>query len=100
MNWQVYIIRCSDGTLYTGITTDIERRWRQHEGQGGAKYFRGRQPVAVVYLERGHDRSSASRREAAIKKLRRMDKECLIGSPHNLLQAARWSGFSNTGPRE
>lgn len=83
------MIRCSDETLYTGITNDLQRRWRQHQGRQGAKYFRGRQPVAVVYLEPGHDRSSASRREAAIKKLQRMDKERLIGSPHNLLHAIR-----------
>jgi putative endonuclease len=67
VNWQVYIIRCSDESLYTGITTDLERRWRQHSSRRGARYFRGRAPVAVVYLERGHDRSSASRREVAIK---------------------------------
>jgi putative endonuclease len=80
------MIRCSDASLYTGITNDLQRRWRQHSGdRGGAKYFRGRQPVAVVYLEHGHDRSSASRREAEIKKLQRADKEYLIRSPHNLL---------------
>jgi putative endonuclease len=79
------MIRCSDETLYTGITTDLERRWRQHAGRQGARYFRGRSPVEVVYLEPGHDRSSASRREADIKKLQRADKERLIRSPHNLL---------------
>jgi putative endonuclease len=83
MDWQVYIIRCSDGTLYTGITRDIERRLAQHGGSTGAKYFRGRRPEAVVYLEGGHDRSSASRREARIKQLRRTDKLRLIGSPSN-----------------
>jgi putative endonuclease len=83
MEWQVYIIRCSDGTLYTGITRDIERRLAQHGSSAGAKYFRGRRPEAVVYLEGGHDRSSASRREARIKQLSRMDKLRLIGSPAN-----------------
>ena len=83
MDWQVYIIRCSDGTLYTGITVDIERRLAQHGSSAGAKYFRGRRPEAVVYLEGGHDRSSASRREARIKQLSRMDKLRLIGSPAN-----------------
>ncbi len=83
MDWQVYIIRCSDGTLYTGITVDIERRLAQHGSSTGAKYFRGRRPEAVVYLEGGHDRSSASRREASIKQLSRMDKLRLIGSPAN-----------------
>jgi putative endonuclease len=83
MDWQVYIIRCSDGTLYTGITRDIERRLAQHGSSAGAKYFRGRRPEAVVYLEGGHDRSSASRREARIKQLNRMNKLRLIGSPAN-----------------
>lgn len=83
MDWQVYIIRCSDGSLYTGITRDIERRLSQHGSSAGAKYFRGRSPEAVVYLEGGHDRSSASRREAQIKQLRRTDKLRLISSPAN-----------------
>lgn len=77
-DWRVYILRCSDHSLYTGITTDMERRFRQHAGGSGARYFRGRQPLAVVFLESGHDRSSASRREAEIKALSRSDKELLI----------------------
>ncbi len=88
MNWQVYMIRCSDDSLYTGITCDVVRRWRQHGGPRGAKYFRGRRPLAVVYLEAGHDRSSASRREAEIKKLQRVEKERLICSADNGLHAA------------
>lgn len=80
MNWLVYIISCSDGSLYTGITTDLERRLQQHATRRGAKYFRGRLPGAVVYLECGHDRSSASRREAAIKKLTAQAKRQLIAS--------------------
>jgi putative endonuclease len=69
MNWQVYIILCSDGSLYTGITTDLERRLGQHRQGRGAKYFRGRWPEKVVYTETGHSRSSAASREAAIKAL-------------------------------
>ncbi len=80
MNWQVYIIRCSDGSLYTGITLDIERRLSQHGRNAGAKYFRGRRPEAVVYLEGGHSRSTASRREAQIKQLSRVEKLRLIGA--------------------
>ncbi len=80
MNWQVYIILCSDDSLYTGITTDVERRFGQHLTGTGAKYFRGRSPRQVVYCEGGHDRSSASRREAEIKKLRADDKRQLIAS--------------------
>ncbi len=78
MNWQVYIILCSDDSLYTGITTDVERRFSQHLAGTGAKYFRGRSPRQIVYLEVGHDRSSASRREAEIKRLRPADKRRLI----------------------
>jgi putative endonuclease len=76
--WLVYMIRCCDGSYYTGITTDIERRVRQHAEGRGAKYFRGRQPRELVYLEGGHDRSSASKREVAIKRLTRREKERLL----------------------
>ncbi|WP_321530051.1 GIY-YIG nuclease family protein [uncultured Desulfuromonas sp.] len=77
-NWLVYIIRCRDNSLYTGITTDLERRFAQHAGGRGARYFRGHEPVEVVYHESGHSRSSASRREAAIKKLKTADKWHLV----------------------
>lgn len=80
MNWLVYIILCSDGSLYTGITNDLERRLLQHASRRGAKYFRARAPGPVVYLEHGHDRSSASRREAAIKKLTLPAKRRLIAA--------------------
>jgi putative endonuclease len=81
MDWKVYIIRCDDETLYTGVTTDLERRFREHRDlRCGAKYFNGRKPLEVVYSEKGHDRSSACRREAAIKKLSRNEKLCLIKS--------------------
>ena len=88
MNWQVYMILCTDNSLYTGITTDMERRFRQHAGAQGAKYFRGRRPDEVVYLEGGHTRSSASKREVAIKKLLRVDKLRLIASNSNELSVA------------
>ena len=83
MNWQVYLIRCSDNSLYTGITTDIERRFRQHGAGSGARYFRGRKPVEVVYLENGHTRGSAAKREAAIKALSRAEKVLLTESDRN-----------------
>ena len=83
MNWQVYIILCTDNSLYTGITLDIDRRLSEHGGALGAKYFRGRKPQQVVYLESGHTRSSASKREAAIKKLKRAVKLALIESGKN-----------------
>jgi putative endonuclease len=85
MNWYVYMIRCDDDSLYTGITDDVERRVMQHASRRGAKYFRGRQPAQVVYLESGHSRCSAAQREAAIKKMRRPAKDCLIASASNNL---------------
>ncbi len=87
MNWQVYIIVCSDESLYTGISTDVERRFDQHAAGTGAKYFRGHTPIRVVYLEEGHDRSSACRREAEIKKLRPVEKRRLLTSAHNRLKS-------------
>lgn len=80
MNWHIYIILCSDDTLYTGITTDLQRRIAQHASGRGAKYFRGRQPLRIVYQESGHSRSSASRRELEIKALDRTEKCILISS--------------------
>ncbi len=83
MPWTVYIILASDGSLYTGITTDLERRFAEHkEGKAGkgAKYFHGgRQPQKIVYSEPSKDRSRASRREAAIKSLSRQEKLALCG---------------------
>jgi len=78
VEWHVYIILCSDDSLYTGVTTDVERRFRQHAQGRGAKYFRGRQPLRVVYLEHNHSRSSAASREARIKAMDRPTKLDLI----------------------
>ncbi len=78
-NWKLYIIEADDASLYTGITTDVERRFGEHaQKRKGARYFNGRNPLQVVYLEDGHDRASASRREAEIKKLSRDQKINLI----------------------
>lgn len=75
MSWWVYIIETEDSSLYTGVTTDIARRFSEHlNGKTGAKYFKGRKPVAVVYSSKEKDRSSAQQREAAIKKLPRSEK--------------------------
>jgi len=77
--WFVYIIRADDDSLYTGITTDLARRLKQHQsGKGGAKYFRGRSAIDYVYTESGHNRSSAAVREAQIKKLTRQQKKLLF----------------------
>jgi len=81
--WFVYIIHCTDDSLYTGITTDVKRRYAQHAVQQGAKYFRGRKPKQLVYQESGHDRSTASKREIEIKKLSRASKFQLIASAQN-----------------
>ncbi|MGD8615507.1 MAG: GIY-YIG nuclease family protein [Gammaproteobacteria bacterium] len=85
MSWQVYMILCSDDSLYTGISTDALRRLEQHARRLGARYFRSRRPRGLVYLETGHSRSSASRREAAIKRLKRIDKKKLVDSRRNEL---------------
>ena len=77
--WSLYIIEASDRSFYTGITTDVERRFEEHlQCRKGAKYFNGRKPLGVVYREDGHNRSSAGKREAEIKKLSRSEKELLI----------------------
>ena len=78
MDWIVYILRCSDGSYYTGITNDILRRVQQHNAGKGAKYTKGRGPVELVYQEGHPNRSSSSRREAEIKKLTKEQKETLI----------------------
>lgn len=83
MTWQVYILTCSDGTLYTGVCTDLPRRLNEHNGAGtkGAKYTRARRPVQLFYQEPCADRASACRREAAIKKLTRNQKLALGAPP-------------------
>lgn len=83
MRWVVYIIHCSDESLYTGITNDVSRRFKQHAVLKGAKYFRGRQPQQLVYLEPGHNRSSAAKREIEIKKISRKEKWRVIASDLN-----------------
>ena len=77
--WYVYLLRCADNTLYTGITTDLERRIKEHnESPEGAKYTRARRPVSLVYSESFSDRSTASAREASLKKLSKAAKEALL----------------------
>lgn len=72
--WYVYVLRCADGTLYTGTTTDTERRVAAHNSGKGAKYTRGRAPVELLYREPCEDKASALRREMEIKKLPRQEK--------------------------
>lgn len=76
--WELYILRCGDGTFYTGIARDAEKRLEVHRSGKGAKYTRGRGPLQIVYRERCPDHGTALRREYAIKQLSRDEKERLI----------------------
>lgn len=78
MAWYVYMLRCGDGSLYTGCTDDVERRLAVHNSGKGAKYTRSRLPVTLVYRENVADKSAALRREAAIKALPRAKKLVLL----------------------
>lgn len=78
--WTVYVLRCKDDSLYTGVTTDIERRVNEHnhDNKLAASYTKSRRPVKLVYTESCEDRSQALKREMGIKKLKRKQKEALI----------------------
>jgi putative endonuclease len=78
--WWVYVVRCADGTLYTGVTTDVRRRLARHNAGTASKYTRARRPVELAYREPVRGRSAALRREAAIKRLTRRAKEALIAT--------------------
>ena len=80
MPWYVYILRCGDGSLYTGITDNMPRRLASHQAGRGAKYTRGRGPLKLVYQEEVSDKPAALRREIEIKRLKRAEKERLIES--------------------
>jgi len=81
-SWQVYIVRCADDSLYTGIARDLERRIAEHNADNGpgASYTRSRRPVTLVYREFAADRSAASKREYQIKQLSRAEKLALIAA--------------------
>lgn len=83
MTWSLYVLECSDGSLYTGITTDIKRRLRQHNGEiaGGAKYTRSRRPVQLRAIREAGTQSEAAKAEWAFKQLRR---------PQKLQEISRW----------
>lgn len=83
--WSIYLLRCADGSLYTGIATDVERRLQEHRcGKRGSKYLRGRGPLRLEFSQTVGDRSLASRVEHRIKQLSRQDKEALIRQPRSL----------------
>jgi putative endonuclease len=94
--WYVYMLRTRDGSLYTGISTDPERRLCQHErGLRGARSLRGKGPLQLVWIEAASDRSLASKREAAIKKLAKVAKEQLVESGASGLQEVKTgSGYN------
>ncbi|MFW2403559.1 MAG: GIY-YIG nuclease family protein [Gammaproteobacteria bacterium] len=81
--WFVYVVQCSDGSLYTGVATDVDARIEQHNAGRGAKYTRGRRPVKLMYFEPADHRSAALRREIAIKRLKLADKRKLIARAVN-----------------
>ena len=86
--YYTYIMRCEDGSLYTGITTDVQRRLKEHQGKlsGGAKYTKGRMPTKVEVVWKSDNRSLASKLEYRIKKLSKQDKEILIQDPQRMAQ--------------
>ena len=82
--WYLYILRCKDGSLYTGITTDVEKRLEAHRTGKGAKYTRGRAPLELVYREECGDHSQALKRELEIKALTREQKQNLINNQEKI----------------
>ncbi len=85
-NWYVYMIRCGDGSLYTGITTDVDRRFSEHQASGpkAARYVKGRGPLQLVFTVGVPDRGAALRLEHRIKRLPRAQKEILIQHPESI----------------
>ena len=81
MNWLIYIVECRDGSLYTGITNDLQKRIDSHKAGTGAKYTAARRPVRLVYREGAASRSAASKREITIKRLTREAKQALCLKP-------------------
>lgn len=78
ITWHIYLVRCADGSLYTGISTDVSRRLEQHRNNRGAKRLRGQHPLELVYSCEVGDRGTAQRVEYRVKRLRRSQKEDLI----------------------
>jgi putative endonuclease len=85
-DWYLYLIRCNDRSLYTGISTDVERRFIQHKQSGdtGSKYLKGRGPLILVFQKKVGSKSTALKLEMMIKKLSRIGKERLIASPETI----------------
>jgi putative endonuclease len=83
MNWVCYVLRCADGTLYCGVTNDIDKRLAAHNAGAGAKYTRGRTPVKLAYSESYADKPAALKREIEIKSLSRVEKLALVATSRN-----------------
>ena len=84
MKWFVYMLRCRDNSIYTGITNNLDKRIDAHMSGNGSKYLRGRLPVELIYKEDFLNRSTASKREIEVKKLKKKEKELLIKSAKQL----------------
>lgn len=97
MGWLVYILRCSDGSLYTGATNNLERRLEAHRRGTGSRYVRSRLPFELAYRRRCGDRSEALRRELAIKRLPRAGKEKLLVSPRRPAKGKKRAGKKERG---
>ena len=96
--WNVYMVRCSDGTLYTGITNDLEKRIEAHNsGKDGARYTRSRRPVTLVYSEQVESKSAAARLEYQIKKLPRLKKKELVEDRGQGVKGKREEKAKSTG---
>ncbi|TQV71365.1 GIY-YIG nuclease family protein [Aliikangiella marina] len=96
ISWFIYIIEAQNGSLYTGITTDVQRRWREHQGMGAksakaAKFFRTSKPKSILYIELAKDRSEASKKEAQIKKLTKQKKLALVKSSGNKINEFKFN---------
>ena len=78
MHWLVYMLECSDNSIYTGITNNLENRLKKHQSGDGAKYLRGRLPIKLIYKELFINRSEATKREIYIKKMSKKEKKILI----------------------
>ena len=85
MKWIIYILKCKDQSLYTGITNDIDKRIEKHISGNGSKYLRGRLPIKLVYEEIALNRSEATKREVKIKKLNKKEKQFLIKSYNKII---------------
>ncbi len=83
-DWYVYILKCKDDTLYTGITNNLEKRIDCHKSGKGSKYVRSRLPITLIYVENANNRSEASKREYEIKKLSRTNKLKLINTKNSM----------------